>query len=718
MPGTNEVNIVLALSLLLAVGFALARLAKALHLPSVTGYILAGLALGPSWLDVMGDQAHSEGMQVFTNIALMLVAFGIGERFDLQQLRTSARALTRVSIGESAGAFLLTAVTLGVTAWASGLGGESAGPALWVSVSLICASIAVATAPAATVAVIRESEASGPVTRLVLSTVVVNNALSVTLFGVAVAAAQTLLGTGETGNGVLGQVLAPLINTLGSLALGMAIGWLCDYVVHKLSNRADVLVASLAAVFFCGGLASYLGMSALLAGVAAGFAVVNRDRRDVRAFRALNDFEPPLYGIFFALAGAQLHLGELAAAGALGAVFIIARAAGKYFGAMLGARSADLPKSVASSIGLGLLPQAGLAIGLAYLVRQDPSLDAIRSFVINVVVASVVINELVGPPLVRLMLLRAGEVPEGEASGVTEEPHALDGIEVMPWTWPKLTPATSPDGCVVAGLAHPGTAAGVTRIATLIAHHYHAVPVALHVVTGHGSMDFWAEGADEDAVALFRIADNETRSLGYPLDTEVEFAGDVAQGILRAAEETNADAIVVGHPLVKRAPRFCQIVDGLARDALCPVVVVRFAGPLHTERILVPFSTPEEFAIVQPLTCALGAVMEHQITLQYLTPPETRADDLEVARTDVLSWPGAREIPGHVACTPVAAESRVHTILQAAEDHDIIVMATSSARGLRRAFFGSLAEDVAQRVGKSMLIVHGGLEARTLEDLA
>jgi Kef-type K+ transport system membrane component KefB/nucleotide-binding universal stress UspA family protein len=663
MTGFGEVNMVLALSLLLTAGFALARLAKALRLPSVTGYILAGMTLGPSGLNLVGGDTHGDGLQVFTSIALMLVAFGIGERFDLQQLRASAKALAWVSSGEVAGSFVLTGVAVGLTAWLTGMGGEDGGTAMWVATALVAAAIAVATAPAATVAVIRECEASGPVTRLVLSSVVVNNALSVTLFGLAVAGARALLGTHE-GPSMLGA-LAPMLNVVASLALGIVVGLVCDLVVHKLNSRADVLVASLAAVFFCGGLAAYLGMSALLAGMGAGFAVVNRDRRDVRAFRALNDFEPPLYGIFFALAGAQLSLAELASAGAIGVAFILARAMGKYFGAWLGARSANLPRELAGSV----------------------------------------------------MLLRVGEVPEGEASGVTEQPRALDGIEVVPWTWPKLTQPDKSEGHVVMGLAHPATAAGITRIGALIGHHYRARPLALHVVTGHGETGFWSNEADRDAINLFRIADGEARSLGCNLDTEVEFTQEVSEGILRVAEEMNAHMIVVGHPLSRNARRFCQIVDGLARDAVCPVVVIRFAGALHTERILVPISGPEDLRIVQPLTCALGAIMEHHITLLRLMPPEMREDELAVASAEVMQWPRVRHIPSRVRCEAVAAESRTHTILQAAEDHDIIVMATSSQRGLRRAFFGSLAEDVALRSKRTMLLVHGGLEARTLEDI-
>lgn len=689
-------------------------MAKALHLPSITGYIVAGIALGPSGLDLIGAEVLENRLQVFTSMALMLVAFGIGERFDLQQLRTQSRALTRVSIGESALTFVLVGLSVGMVAWLTGAGGAS----FAVAAGLICASIAVATAPAATVAVIRELQATGPISRLVLSDVVVNNALSVTLFGIAVVAARVLLGTAQGATVTL--ALTPISVTFGSLLLGVGVGLACDYVVHRLHQRADVLIVALAAVFFCGGFAEYLGLSSLLAGVAAGFAVVNRDRRDVRAFRALNDFEPPIYGIFFTLAGAQLHLNELIASGLLGTVFVLARAAGKYFGAWIGARSVPLPPERAAAIGIGLLPQAGLAIGLAYLVRQDPTLEPIRTLVINLVVASVVVNELLGPPLVRMMLVRVGEVgaPSAEAE-VRPAPATseLDTIDVVPWTWPKLTPHSTTGGSVLIGVSHPRTAAGLTRIGVLLAHHYVADPTAVHVATAEHPDDFWDSVRDQEAVALFRIADEEARSLGYPLNTEVEFADDVALGILNAANETDAQAIVVGHPLVRTAPRFGRIVDALARDALCPVVVAKFIGPLHTERILVPLSSPEDYLVVRPVVTALGAVEEHQITFLRLMPAEIGVQELREAEQEVQQWQECDRMPGHCQSKAVAAESRVHEILETSRHHDIIVMASSNRRGLRRAFFGSLAEDVALRAQRSMLLVAGGMESRSLEEM-
>jgi len=201
MGGIGEFNIILALGVLLAAGFGGVWLVRLLHLPSVTGYILVGILLGPSGLNVIRAEMLESRLHIFTSIALLLIAFAIGERFDLQQLRRSARAVTRVSLGESLGSFVLVALVVGLVAWLTGAGEAHAGPALWISVAFICAAIAVATAPAATVAVFRELGASGPLSRLALSSVVVNNALSVTLFGLVVAAAKVLLGTSAGAGG-------------------------------------------------------------------------------------------------------------------------------------------------------------------------------------------------------------------------------------------------------------------------------------------------------------------------------------------------------------------------------------------------------------------------------------------------------------------------------------------------------------------------------------
>ncbi len=714
-------TLVLAVSVLLAVGFALARLARLIHLPSVTGYILAGLILGPGGLGLISADMLESRLQFFTHIALMLVAFAIGERFELRELRSSGRALIGVSAGECLATFVLVAAGVGTTAYLMGVGAEGAGPAHAAAIGLLCASIAVATAPAATVAVVRELGAHGPVSRLVLSDVVVNNAVSVTLFGVMVTATQVLLGTG--GQSGLTAVLAPVTQTVLSLAFGIAVGLACDYIVHELTARDNVLIVSLAAVLFVGGFAGAVGLSSLLAGVAAGFAVVNRDRRDVRAFRALNDFEPPIYAIFFALAGAQLHLQGLVAAGALGGAFVIMRAAGKYFGAWLGGHLTGMSHRQASSAGLALLPQAGLAIGLACLVAEDPTLAPIQSVVINLVTASIVLNELLGAPLVRVALVRAGEIgePEGPTAGLpsrkteTTEAAGEREVAVAPWPQRKLRPREGTGSCALIGVARPANVRALTRLGTLLGHFYGASPMAVHVVRPEEEQEYWDEVAEEQSIGMFRTAIQEAETLGYKLHTEIEADDETAEGILRTARDHNARVIVLGHPGEPRSAPHEGVVEGVVAGADCPVVVVRFAGPLAGGRILIPLTEAQDLDVARPVVRALGMVADHTLTLLRLMPPECSPDELRRAEEEVHGWCIGEPMAGSINAQAAAAESRVHRALEAAADHDVLIVAMHPESGFRQAFFGSLAREVADRVDRTALLVHGSPQECVLD---
>ncbi len=703
----EQMTPILALSFLLAAGFAVAVLARAIRLPSVTGYVVAGILIGPSGLDLIPERVLEAELTVFTGIALMLVAFGIGERFDLQQLAQSARAVARVSSGESLCTFAAVGVGVGAVAWLTRAGSEYASPGVWVATSLVCAAIAVATAPASTAAVIREVRASGPLSRLTLATVVVDNALSITLFGLGVGAAKVLLGTTSEAWLQLGR---PVVDTVAALTLGLLVGLATDFVVHKLSRPNDVLIAALASVFFTGGMASFLGLSPLLAGVAAGFAVVNRDRRDVRAFRALNDFEPPLYAIFFTLAGAELRWQEMLAGGAVALTFILGRGIGKYLGARLGARSAQLPAEHSSLIGLGLLPQAGLAIGLALLVSQDPGLLPIRALVISVTVASVVVNELIGPPLLRMVLTRIGEAsePAADVDAGAGLPVASD-VDLVPWRWPKLTPTPSPDGYVLAALGSRATAAVLVRVATLLSHHLGARPLGVYVSTTPAAPgDFWGEADAAEAADRFRLAHAEATEMGYSLQTRRQFSADAASGLLACADRYGARAIVLGHPMARKVRLFGRVVDAVAQEAPCPVIVVKFVGTLHTERILVPVTGKADFHVLQPVVSSLSAAGEHRVTVLRLMPSEVGEGELRAAREDPEALAFCRSLPSPAEYDTIAPQSRVHDILEASLTQDIVVMATGTQRGLGRLFFGSLAEDVAVRTRRSMLVVCAG----------
>jgi nucleotide-binding universal stress UspA family protein len=503
------------------------------------------------------------------------------------------------------------------------------------------------------------------------------------------------------------EMALPILKAAAALTVGLSVGLITDVLVHRIHRRAEVLVIALTAVFFCGGLATYLGLSPLLAGVAAGFMVVNRDRRDVRVFRALNDFEPPIYGVFFALAGAQFHLEELLEAGWIGATFVLLRMVAKAGGAWAGARSGGMEPDRARILGLGLFSQAGLAIGLAYLVAQDPLLESIRSTVLNVVVASVVINELVGPPLVRWVALRTGEA-EPDAPSEHDHPSPVGEVDVVRWSWRKLEAPPRTEGAVIAGLHHPATAEAVTRVAVLLSHHYGAMPVALRVVSHELPSSLWGE--DDEPLEVLVHAEREAETMGYELHSEVEPAQDVAEGLLRAIRAHGAKALVLGHPEESRAHAFGRIVDAVAARASCPIVVARFVGTLHTERILVPVTGEEGFVSVLPVVQALAAVAEHQVQVLYLIPPDSGDAALSQAREELTRWLIQANLPGDVDSRAIATDSRVHTIVTEAERTDIVVMATGQQKGLRRTFFGSLAEDVAVRSSRTVLLVHRPLQ--------
>ncbi|MGM0494297.1 MAG: cation:proton antiporter, partial [Armatimonadota bacterium] len=289
--GFAEIDLVFALSLMLAFGFAMARLAKLVHLPAVTGYLIAGIVLGPSGIEVITTEILEDRLQVFMNMAIMLIAFSIGERCDLNQLRPLARVLKRVSPAEMSLSFVFPGLTVIIGVYFLGLVDTANALPQAIAVGLICGAVAIETSPPCTMAVIRECGATGTLSRLLTASMVVNNVMTITMFGIAVAIAHVLIGDG--GGSAMAMISPPLIKIFGALGVGFAAGLVCDFVVHRLENRSDVLVVALATIFLCGGIAFQLGLSAILAGVAAGFVVVNRDRRDVRAFRVVSDFEPP-----------------------------------------------------------------------------------------------------------------------------------------------------------------------------------------------------------------------------------------------------------------------------------------------------------------------------------------------------------------------------------------------------------------------------------------
>jgi len=706
--------VTLGLALLLAVGLVAAKLAQWLRLPSVTGYIMAGLLLGPSGIGVITEESVGHSLDHFTQIALMLIAFGIGEHIEIKKIKAYAGSVFWTGLCEALGAFCL--VSLAIFAVLSGSEDLSQRWQLSDQLVLSCllGAVSVATAPAATLLVIREIKAKGPLTSSLLAVIALDNGLAIMIFGLAVSLSHQIIGQGDL----------PLIIALGngffeillSLVLGVITGVCLDFALRKMSSEDEMMTAGLALLLLCSELAVFSDLSPLLAGMMTGFTLVNRAERDVRVFRALNSFEPPIYVLFFTLAGSHLDITNIGSAGLVGIVYFFARILGKIVGANIGARLGKTARIVRRYIGLTLLPQAGVAIGLIFLLSADSSLSVYAQIITPVVLTGVFLSELLGPLASKYALVNAKEAvlaEKGAGGGakcaqMTEKAcddfmRSEEGVTILPWTWEKLTPSPNPQDVVVFGATRRHTVNGIARIATIFAHHYQASPMAVFVQP---------PGTDPPP-HNFELERSEVESMGYDLKTEIVPDPHVPSGLVVAVEYYNAKAVVLSYPLHDKSSAFSEILETVATHVGCPVVVVQFYGVLHTERILVPVTDMHDLAEVFPVVVALGKVGEHHITLLYMMSSDASPETIETKTEQIYDWLDRRPQQVTITVKSVPTDARVMTIQQEAEEHDIVVMGAIRPSGVRKFFFGSLADSLSRELRKPLIVVYDAKKNRS-----
>ncbi len=400
-------NLIFGVGVLLLAGFVGGKVAARLKLPSISGYVVAGIALGPSVLNLVPDHVV-ESLAPLPHIALGLIAITIGSEFRLARLRRTGRNI-----------LIITAVQLLATFAAVSFALRQFGAPL--PMALLLAAIGSATAPAATVAIASELRARGPLVSTLFGVVALDDAFAIALFGFVMALTATMIGgTGMTGP--LAMVLHPLREIVLSVAIGSGVGYVVHRVVTNRRRRNDIIVIVLGVVLVTSGVTISLRLSPLIANMMMGFVLVNLSAKNVRLMRILEPLTPPIYAAFFALAGTELDVRTLAASGALGLVYLGARAAGKYCGAFAGAALAGESHTTRDNLGLALLPQAGVAIGLI-LVLQDTEQFMHLPYMgqmVNIVLASILVNEVVGPPLTKIALERSGSARR-PPRGVTKQ---------------------------------------------------------------------------------------------------------------------------------------------------------------------------------------------------------------------------------------------------------------------------------------------------------
>lgn len=397
---SNVAAVIISVALMLFLGFLMTRLTKKLRLPNVTAYIVTGILIGPYCLNLI-PQNVIEGMEFLSDIALAFIAFSTGEFFKLTTLKKNGAKVVVITVLESLMAslvvFVLTYFILGVD------------PAF----SIVLAALASATAPASTVMTIRQTGAHGDFVDTLLQVVALDDVVGLIAYSVAISLSLAISG-GKAALNVAG-ILKPIAINLIVFLLGGAFGFILKLLIPQKRSRDSKLIISISLLFTFCGICAILDVSPLLGCMGMGTVYINLTN-DEKLFKQLNYFTPPILLLFFVRSGLSFKLDALvnssSAVGStpllvVGTVYFIARIAGKYGGAFLGCKIVKKPKKVCNYLGLALIPQAGVAIGLAALGAR--TLGGETGVALEtVILASSVLYELVGPGCAKLSLYLSG----------------------------------------------------------------------------------------------------------------------------------------------------------------------------------------------------------------------------------------------------------------------------------------------------------------------
>ena len=386
----SESWMLLLVGALLLAGYAAHVLGRRLHVPRVTLLIILGVLCGPYALNIV-PEAVSAWFSYVAHFALAMVGFLLGEAFVGSQLKKAGNGVFGLPV-----IYLLSASTF---VFFATLAME------WAIVpALLLAGIAPASAPAAAVDVVRQTNSKGPLTQTILRVVAIDDAMGVILFSLLLATAEVTMGDR---NATL-EILHGLWDVAGAILLGTALGLPMAWLTGRLRKGEPAILEAAGFVFLCGGLAALFEVSYLLACMVLGAVVANRAKHHTRPFHAIEGASDPFLATFFLFAGFHLELDALASVGWLGMAYIAARVAWLIVGARVGAKVMALPQVIQRHLGWCLLPQAGVALGLGLLAAER--LPEVGSRLLPLIIASTVVFEIIGPMFTQRQLHLAGEI--------------------------------------------------------------------------------------------------------------------------------------------------------------------------------------------------------------------------------------------------------------------------------------------------------------------
>ena len=422
-------QVLLSLSIALLLGLMLSRLAKLAQLPAVTAYLIAGILIGPYCLGAFGvsglgfnSMEEIESYSLICDVALGFIAFSIGNEFRLSQLKKIGRQATIVGIFQAVATTLLVDAVLIALHFAMP-------DKLPLPAAIVLGAIASATAPAATLMVVRQYKAKGALTDILLPVVALDDAVGLVLFAISFGIAKALKAGAVS---ILSVVLEPVLEVVLSIGLGAVMGLLFTYCERFFHSRSKRLSVSIGFVFLTIGLSMiqfkigdiHIAFSSLLVCMMLGTIFCNYCDFSEELMERVDRWTAPLFVLFFVLSGAELELSVFTDVMIvlIGIVYILARSAGKYSGAYLSSKVAKCDDNIVKYLGVTLLPQAGVALGMAI---KSAALGAEGVIIANITLFAVLIYELIGPMLTKIALTKAGDInPEGKTSARHE--HAKE----------------------------------------------------------------------------------------------------------------------------------------------------------------------------------------------------------------------------------------------------------------------------------------------------
>lgn len=387
-----SLNTLTYLAICIFAGLIAGKIVKQVKLPNVTGYLIIGIIIGPCCLKIIPrDVVDSFGL--ISEMALGFIAFSIGGEFKLDYLKKIGKAPIVIAFLESFTAVLFVDVALIVT-------GHS------VPFSLCLGAIAAATAPAATLMVVRQYKANGPVTKTLLPVVAIDDATALMAFGISVAVAKSLTSTGDAN--LIATLLDPVWEIGGAIVFGGILGVGLAFLTRFYHSRSNRLSGAIAFVFICEGVCDMAGFSSLLACMVLSAVFVNLTNEYDKVFELVDRMTPPLFMLFFLFSGADLDIYVIPTVGIVGIIYVIFRVIGKILGSSIGSAISHTEPVVRKWLGFTLIPQAGVAIGLSSIAMQV--VPQYGGQIRAVILCGTVIYELIGPVATKFALMKAGEI--------------------------------------------------------------------------------------------------------------------------------------------------------------------------------------------------------------------------------------------------------------------------------------------------------------------